>query len=53
MSQELIIFIIIVGVLAPLLFINTRKNKKRNSSRKNRSFMNDYLEKKKEQQNDN
>jgi hypothetical protein len=46
MSRELIVIVIIVGVLAPLLFMNTRKNKKRNNSRKDRAFMKDYLEKK-------
>ncbi|MGH1387675.1 hypothetical protein [Kordia sp.] len=46
MSTELIVIVVIVGVLAPLLFINTRKNKKRTNSRKDRAFMKDYLEKK-------
>ena len=48
MTTELIVIIIIVGVLAPLLFINTRKNKRRSNSRKNREFMGDYLDKKKD-----
>ena len=52
MSQELIVIIIIVSVLGPFLIINTRKNKRRNNSRKDRQFMNDYLEKKKDQKND-
>ncbi|PTX61513.1 hypothetical protein C8N46_104156 [Kordia periserrulae] len=46
MSTELIVFIIIVAVLAPLLFINARKNKRRINDRKNRGFMSDYLDKK-------
>ncbi len=52
MSTELIVFIVIVGVLAPLLFINTRKNKRRTNSRKDRRFMNDYLRNKDEEKND-
>lgn len=46
MSTELIVIIVIVGVLAPLLFMNTRKNKKQSNNRKDRAFMKDYLEKK-------
>ena len=41
-----------MAVLGPFLIINTRKNKRRNNSRKDRQFMNDYLEKKKDQKND-
>jgi len=52
MSKELIVIVIIVGVLAPLLFMNARKNKKRSNSRKDRGFMSDYLDKKKENKND-
>ncbi|MEM6685908.1 MAG: hypothetical protein AAF617_09020 [Bacteroidota bacterium] len=48
MTTELIIIIIIVAVLAPLLFMNTRKNKRRANSRKSREFMSDYLDKKKD-----
>ncbi len=52
MTRELIIFIIIVVVLAPFLFINTRKNKKRSNSRKSRGFMSTYLEEKKKTEKD-
>lgn len=48
MSVELIIFIIIVIVLGPLLLVNTRRNKKRNSNLKDRAFMNDYMKNKRE-----
>ncbi|WP_157547189.1 hypothetical protein [Kordia zhangzhouensis] len=50
MSLELIIIIVIVAILAPLLLINTRKNKKQNQGRKSRSFMGNYLEEKKRNQ---
>ncbi|MFK7750192.1 MAG: hypothetical protein AB8B65_17505 [Kordia sp.] len=52
MSTELIVIVVIVGVLGPLLIINTRKNKKQNNSRKDRGFMTDYLDKKKNQKDD-
>lgn len=48
MTTELIVFIVIVAVLAPFLFMNARKNKKRSNSRKDRGFMRDYLDNKKD-----
>jgi formate hydrogenlyase subunit 4 len=46
MDSELIVIIIIVAVLGPLMYMNTRKNKARNSNRRERGFMSDYLDEK-------
>ncbi|MBC8755159.1 hypothetical protein H2O64_10780 [Kordia sp. YSTF-M3] len=50
--RDLIIVIVIVVILAPFLFVNTRKNKKRAMSRKNKVFMKKHLEQKKEPKDD-
>jgi preprotein translocase subunit YajC len=49
--QELIIFIVIIVVLAPFLFVTNRRNKKQINMRKKRSFMDSHLDKKKESSN--
>lgn len=50
--KELIIFIVIIVILVPFLFVNSRRNKKRTLSRKNKVFMNKQLERKEESKND-